>query len=185
MTKAAAKESDVFKKKSSDKKSVVGKSVTKSAAKKSEVSKKKSPDKKPVVGKSVTKETAKKSESSKKSSDKKLGSKAEALKEPVAGKKPAIKKAENKKLTKRQSKKKTAGKGLDSSLEDSKAWQNLKEKYEGGKIVSYNMKKSFESEIAIKHKEFGLGFIISQYNNRLEVLFKDGRKKLISNYQNN
>ena len=45
------------------------------------------------------------------------------------------------------------------------------------------MKKTYNDTSVIKHNSFGLGFILATYNNRLKVLFKEGTKTLISNYQ--
>lgn len=48
---------------------------------------------------------------------------------------------------------------------------------------SYSMRKTFESQTGLKHKTLGWGFIIDNKNDRLEVLFKDGIRYLISNYK--
>ena len=45
------------------------------------------------------------------------------------------------------------------------------------------MKAVFEEKTAILHKVLGWGYILSNRNDRLEVLFKDGIKYLISNYK--
>ena len=69
------------------------------------------------------------------------------------------------------------------SPEEKKQWQSFSEQSKGKKATPYDMKKSFDSVSYIDHKVFGTGFIVYQYNNRLKVLFKDGAKILISNYQ--
>jgi hypothetical protein len=45
------------------------------------------------------------------------------------------------------------------------------------------MRGSFEERTAIVHKVLGWGYILANRNDRLEVLFKDGIKYLISNYK--
>ena len=88
------------------------------------------------------------------------------------------------KPAKKTRKKKSSAEPIGPSAEESKQWEKLLEQNKEEKAIPYNMKKTFESVSSIEHKSFGRGFIISQYNNRLKVLFKDGTKTLISNYQN-
>lgn len=69
---------------------------------------------------------------------------------------------------------------------DEKAkWQELNKRYGKEKAVPYKMSESFESLKPIQHKVLGWGFILSNDNNRLEVLFENGIKMLISNYKAN
>lgn len=51
------------------------------------------------------------------------------------------------------------------------------------KIKNYKMSESFEARTPIMHKVLGWGFILSCENNRIQVLFKEGVKTLITNYQ--
>lgn len=62
-------------------------------------------------------------------------------------------------------------------------WQTLYKKAEQIESKPYNMKAVFEEKTAITHKVLGWGYILSNRNDRLEVLFKDGIKYLISNYK--
>lgn len=62
-------------------------------------------------------------------------------------------------------------------------WSEVYEKYKAEKAQIYDMKAQFESNRPIQHKVLGWGWVISNENDRLEVLFKDGKRMLISNYQ--
>lgn len=62
-------------------------------------------------------------------------------------------------------------------------WADLFEKYKAVKPVIYNMREVFEANQPMQHKVLGWGWIMSNENDRLEVLFKDGKKILISNYK--
>lgn len=64
-----------------------------------------------------------------------------------------------------------------------KKWLSLHEKHKAKKASLYNMKEVFEAKTPLLHKILGWGFIISVVNDRLEVLFKDGVRVLISNYK--
>jgi hypothetical protein len=61
-------------------------------------------------------------------------------------------------------------------------WVDVYEKNKGQKPLDYDMKRKYESNTSLQHKILGWGWILSNENDRLEVLFKDGRKILISNY---
>ncbi len=62
-------------------------------------------------------------------------------------------------------------------------WISLFKKAEQIEAKPYNMKAVFEEKTAIVHKVLGWGYILANRNDRLEVLFKDGIKYLISNYK--
>lgn len=62
-------------------------------------------------------------------------------------------------------------------------WANLFKKSSQIEAKPYNMKNTFEEKTAIVHKVLGWGYILANRNDRLEVLFKDGIKYLISNYK--
>lgn len=66
-----------------------------------------------------------------------------------------------------------------------KKWDSLqkKAKNRGIKAETYNMRKKYEPQTPIQHKVLGWGFILNNINDRLEVLFEDGIKYLISNYK--
>ncbi len=62
-------------------------------------------------------------------------------------------------------------------------WNSLFKKAEQIESKPYNMRAVFEEKTAIVHKVLGWGYILANRNDRLEVLFKDGIKYLISNYK--
>jgi hypothetical protein len=67
---------------------------------------------------------------------------------------------------------------------DEKAkWQELNKRYGKDKAVAYKMTESFDAMRPLQHKVLGWGFVLSNENNRLEVLFENGIKMLISNYK--
>lgn len=68
------------------------------------------------------------------------------------------------------------------SSEDEARWQELYEKHKSEKVQTYNMRGTFEAQRPLNHKILGWGWILSNENDRLEVLFKEGKKILISNY---
>ncbi|MBO9666774.1 MAG: hypothetical protein J7501_08155, partial [Bdellovibrio sp.] len=65
--------------------------------------------------------------------------------------------------------------------EDQVKWHELHEKYKAMKAQSYNIGSQYEARTPIEHKLFGWGFILSNEYDRLEVLFEDGKRMLISN----
>jgi len=62
-------------------------------------------------------------------------------------------------------------------------WNLLYKKADQIDVKPYSMKAVFEEKTAIMHKVLGWGYILANRNDRLEVLFKDGIKYLISNYK--
>lgn len=72
---------------------------------------------------------------------------------------------------------------LDRNGDLEAQWAQLKEKYKALKPTAYKMSESFEARTPILHKVLGWGFIITNQNDRLEVLFQQGIKFLISNYK--
>jgi hypothetical protein len=70
------------------------------------------------------------------------------------------------------------------NLSDEKAkWVELNKKYGKDKAVPYKMSEKFQSMIPMQHKVLGWGFILTNENDRLEVLFETGIRMLISNYK--
>lgn len=70
------------------------------------------------------------------------------------------------------------------NLADEKAkWQELFKRHGKDKASAYKMTETFEAMQPLQHKVLGWGFILSNENNRLEVLFENGIKMLISNYK--
>ena len=64
-----------------------------------------------------------------------------------------------------------------------KKWAKLYDIAQGIATKTYSMKQEFDSKTSIEHKVLGWGYILTNKNDRLEVLFKDGVKTLISNYK--
>lgn len=72
------------------------------------------------------------------------------------------------------------------NLADEKAkWQELNKRYGKEKAMTYKMSESYESLKPVQHKVLGWGFVLTNENDRLEVLFENGIKMLISNYKPN
>jgi len=70
------------------------------------------------------------------------------------------------------------------NLNDEKAkWAELFKKYGKDKAVTYKMSESYQSLIPLQHKVLGWGFVLTNENDRLEVLFENGIRMLISNYK--
>lgn len=67
--------------------------------------------------------------------------------------------------------------------EEVKKWSELKNKYGHEKAMNYSMNDQFEANKPIQHKVLGWGYVLSNQNDRLEVLFEQGIKILISNRQ--
>ncbi|MEK2644524.1 hypothetical protein [Bdellovibrio sp. BCCA] len=65
--------------------------------------------------------------------------------------------------------------------EDQVKWHELHEKYKAMKAPSYSISGQFEAKTPLQHKIFGWGFVLSNEYDRLEVLFEDGKRMLISN----
>lgn len=62
-------------------------------------------------------------------------------------------------------------------------WTSLNRKAKDIESAPYNMRGIYEAKTAIHHKVLGWGYILANKNDRLEVLFKDGVRYLISNYR--
>ncbi|MES2856019.1 MAG: hypothetical protein V4692_09150 [Bdellovibrionota bacterium] len=62
-------------------------------------------------------------------------------------------------------------------------WKTLFEKSKSVKPLPYKMSESYDARTPLQHKVLGWGYVLTSQNNRLEVLFKDGIKFLISNYK--
>jgi hypothetical protein len=76
-----------------------------------------------------------------------------------------------------------AEKATDAANQLSAKWSSLYKKAESIEAKPYSMKSVYEEKTAILHKILGWGYILANKNDRLEVLFKDGIKYLISNYK--
>jgi hypothetical protein len=62
-------------------------------------------------------------------------------------------------------------------------WLELHRKHSDEKASNYDMRSAFEASTPLNHKILGWGWILSNENDRLEVVFKDGKRILISNYK--
>ncbi len=72
------------------------------------------------------------------------------------------------------------------NLSDEKAkWQELNKRHGKDKAATYKMTDTFEALKPVQHKLLGWGFVLNNDNDRLEVLFENGIKMLISNYKPN
>lgn len=65
--------------------------------------------------------------------------------------------------------------------EDQMKWQELHDKYKSLKAPAYSISGQYEAKTPVQHKIFGWGFILSNEYDRLEVLFEDAKRMLISN----
>lgn len=68
-----------------------------------------------------------------------------------------------------------------AASEDLLKWNELHDKYKAMKAQAYSISGQYEAKTPIQHKIFGWGFILSNEYDRLEVLFEDGKRMLISN----
>jgi hypothetical protein len=64
-----------------------------------------------------------------------------------------------------------------------KKWLALYQGSETSEAIPYKMTETYEPQMAIHHEVLGWGYILSKNNDRLEVIFKDGIRHLISNYR--
>ena len=62
-------------------------------------------------------------------------------------------------------------------------WSELNSLSEGQPAKKYKLSEDFEPNMAIDHPKMGWGYVLSSQNNRIEVLFEEGIKVLISNYK--
>jgi hypothetical protein len=67
--------------------------------------------------------------------------------------------------------------------DEKEKWQELYRRYGKEKAVNYKMSDEFQALKPINHKILGWGFVLTNENNRLEILFENGIKVLISNYK--
>lgn len=152
------------------------------------VAKKAKPDKK-VSKKAPSKASAVKSKASSQS-------KSASTKKPIA-KKPDTpsKQASSKpvaasKSKKVESPKKIApvkSKALEPIQENfdgaDEQWVSLYKSHKSEKPVAYNMSENFDIKTVIHHKVLGWGYVIKSKENRIDVVFRDGVKTLITNYK--
>ena len=71
------------------------------------------------------------------------------------------------------------------NLNDEKAkWLELNKRYGKEKAYTYKMTEKYPALVPLQHKVLGWGFVLTNENDRLEVLFENGIRMLISNYKN-
>ncbi len=73
--------------------------------------------------------------------------------------------------------------GIDKSNQLAQKWSGYYRKTQEVEAKPYTMREAYEAKTPILHKLLGWGYILSNKNDRLEVLFKDGIRFLISNYK--
>lgn len=97
--------------------------------------------------------------------------------------KKAEKKEKSQNPTKAQLKEEKKNSESEISLSSaSTKWLQFYKKYGNLEAPEYNMGLQFEEKTPLVHPKLGWGFIMSIINDRLEVLFQEGTKTLISNY---
>ncbi|MGZ3769748.1 MAG: hypothetical protein ACXVCP_07925 [Bdellovibrio sp.] len=99
----------------------------------------------------------------------------------IASEKPSAAKKEEVSETAKAPKKEKKVKLDKSFSEDQAKWHELYDKYKSIKAPAYTITGQYEAKSPIQHKIFGWGFILSNEYDRLEVLFEDGKRMLISN----
>jgi hypothetical protein len=62
-------------------------------------------------------------------------------------------------------------------------WRQLFEKTTEQDPTPYKMSGSYQAKTPIKHKVLGWGYVLSANNSRIEVLFQDGIKTLITDFK--
>jgi len=95
------------------------------------------------------------------------------------------------KKSKSKSKAEKSGKSSSSDLSAlnlskdgvSPEWYDFYKKNADVNPTHYDMRSQFEANQPLMHKTLGWGWIVSNDNDRLEVIFKDGKRMLISNYK--
>ena len=62
-------------------------------------------------------------------------------------------------------------------------WTQYMNQSKDANPVPYFMDEDFQPKTIISHKLLGLGYVIKNQNNRIEVSFKVGKKTLVTNYK--
>lgn len=129
------------------------------------------------------KKLAPKAKSLKKSDLKKEKKPMKAVVNQPAARAPDKSEAKMAALSTRTVEKVVAGNIEEPTTKLGQKWQNLYNKSKNLTPVPYKMSETYTVKMAIEHKILGLGFVIDNKNDRLEVLFRDGIRVLISNYK--
>jgi|GEM_PF-1870134 len=69
--------------------------------------------------------------------------------------------------------------------EELKKWISLRSEFEGSEAPQYRMSEQYAPNSPLIHPRLGWGYVMTNQNDRLEVLFESGIKILISNYKQN
>ena len=59
-------------------------------------------------------------------------------------------------------------------------WTELREK-NGSNVSPYNMRNAFEVGATVEHPKFGLGFVVQQTGQSIQVIFEDAERSLVHN----
>ncbi len=84
---------------------------------------------------------------------------------------------EKKQVVKKEAKKSTVTRKVDSK----KAYEILAERFKEKDPLSYSMSGSFKTDDVIDHKTFGKGIVINASHYKMEVAFSDGTRLLVCN----
>lgn len=174
--KAAKKEAPAAKAKKAAAPKAAAKPVKNAPAKKAEAKPAKAPAKAPE--KEVKAKAAKAAPAPKAPEKKEAAKPAAEVKPEKKAKVAAPAEAVAETPKKKEKKAKVDKSGLS---EDQAKWLELHEKYQTLKAPTYSISGQFEARTPLQHKIFGWGFILSNEYDRLEVLFEDGKRMLISN----
>lgn len=80
--------------------------------------------------------------------------------------------------------KKANGKAPSRRRRRTKDWESLQADIDESQIVDYQLDRDFSDKVAIRHKQFGIGYIHKVLSpNQIEVVFRDGVKILVHNYR--
>ena len=98
--------------------------------------------------------------------------------------KPAVKKTlkkDTKVTAKKEKVKKLSKKDQKLMAENERRWKAYQNKNKDISPVPYKISGVYQDKTPIMHKKFGWGYILSIRNDRLEVMFKETVKFLVSN----
>lgn len=81
--------------------------------------------------------------------------------------------------------KKMEERALEGLSQAARRWQLLYDKSKGIRAQVYEMSGDYKADSPIQHKVLGWGYVLSKKDNRIEVLFREGIKTLITRYSPN
>ena len=62
-------------------------------------------------------------------------------------------------------------------------WNAMQEQLKNVKPVVYTLQGNYDAKTPIQHKVLGWGYVLKNKGNRIEVLFEEGVKTLVTNYK--